>query len=327
MKRQLVRVLFVHVLILIPWVGALADSPAQAQQKPTKAVQPLVADAIGAEEMDKAYHEQMKNGNLMIGRISLALMALEHGMLDAAGKDADEALKLARILEKNVPEFRYKDTMRFGKLTHEEESVTRVFYIPVADETFMVHGFDRPDSKGEKIRETDARMVHVHVTLDVRKAISGLMDANAAMKKKDAKAAERALSGILSAAVTDEVVIGNPLHIVHDNLILAENLLREKHYDGARFALKYAKKGLGDYESRLHDSGQKKHVTQMQKDIDAFSEQLRKDDPTVLQKAAATVKGWGKNVKKWLTHPAPSHQPEHSAWPTQKDSKPETKTQ
>lgn len=307
MKRQLVQVLFVNVLMLLPLAGALAVPPAEAQKKPAETVRPPAADATHAQEMDKAYHEQLRNGSLMIGHMSLALMALEHGIIDVAGKDVDEALKLARTLEKSAPEFKSKDTMRFGKLTHEEESATRVFYIPIVDESFMVHDLDTRGGKHEKIRETDARMVHAHVSLDIRKAVSGLTDAKAALDKKDAKAAEKALNGILSAAVADEVIVSDPLHVAHDNLILAGNLLREKRYDAARFALKHASKDFEDYGSQVHDPARKQHVEQMQKDIDALAEQLRKEDPTTLQKAGDTVKGWGATVKKWFVHPALDH--------------------
>lgn len=313
MKRQLIRVLFVHVLMLIPLAGALAVSPAQTQEKPAVTVQLPAADATHAQKMDKAYYQQLRNGSLMIGHMSLALMALEHGLLDVAGKDVDEALKLARTLEKSVPEFKSKDTMRFGKLTHEEESTTRVFYIPLVDESFMVHGLDTRGGKHEKIRETDAQMVHAHVSLDIRKATSGLMDAKAALEKKDTKAAETALNGILSAAVADEVIVSDPLLVAHDNLILAENLLREHRYDAARFALKYARKDLGDYSSGVHDPARKQHVEKMRKDIDALAEQLRKEDPTTLEKAGDTIKGWGANVKKWSAHPAP--EPGHKLEP------------
>lgn len=312
MKRQLVQVLFVNVLMLFPLAGALAVSP--AQKTPAETVRPPAADVTHAQEMDKAYHEQLGNVRLMIGHMSLALMALEHGDggLDVAGQDVDEALKLARSLEKSVPEFKSKDTMGFGKLTHEEESTTRVFYIPIMDESFMVHGFDTRGGKHEKIRETDAKMVHAHVSLDIHKAVSGLTDAKAALEKKDAKAAEKALNGIMSAAVADEVIVSDPLYVAHDNLVLAENLLREKRYDAARFALKYARKGLGHYGSRLHDPSRKQHAARMQKDIDVLSEQLRKEDPTTLQKAGDTVKGWSANVKKWSAHPTPEpgHKPE-----------------
>lgn len=305
MKRQLVQVLFVNVLMLLPLDGALADPPAQAQKKPAETVQPPVGGATHAQEMVKVHHEQLRNSSLMIGRISLALMALEHGVLDAAGKDVDEALTLARTLEKSVPEFKSKDTLRFGKLTHEEESTTRVFYIPIVDENFMVHGFDTSAGKREKIRVTDARLVHAHVSLDIRKAVSGLTDAKAALSKKDVKAAETALTGILSTTVTNEVSMSDPLLVAHDNLILAENLLREKSYDAARFALKYAKEGFDQYGSKAHDPARKQQAEQMQKNIDALSEQLRKEDPTTLQKAGDTIKGWGTNVKQWFVKATP----------------------
>lgn len=305
MKRQLVKVLFVNVLMLFPLADAFADSPALAQKKPAETVQSPAVGTTHAQEMVKVHHEQLRNSGLMIGRMSLALMALEHGVLDAAGKDLDEALSLARTLEKSVPEFKSKDTLRFGKLTHEEESTTRVFYIPIVDESFMLHGFDKSAGKREKIRETDAKLVHAHVSLDIRKAVSGLTDAKAALSKKDVKAAETALAGILSTAVTNEVSISDPLIVAHDNLILAENLLREKSYDAARFALKYAKEGFDHYGSKARDPARKQHAERMQKDIDALSETLRKEDPTTLQKAGDTIKGWGTNVKQWFVEATP----------------------
>lgn len=311
MKRLLVRVLLVHVLMLIPLVSVFAVLPAQTQQKPTEKTSPPDADTTHAQEMGKAYRQQLRNGSLMIGHISLALMSLEYDVLDMAGKDVDEALKLARTLEKNLIEFKSKDTMRFGKLTHKEESTIRVFYIPVVDESFMVHDFDTSNEKDEEIREIDAKMVHAHVSLDIRKAVSGLKQAKAELKRKDAKAAEKALTGILSAAIATEVVVSDPLHVVHDNLIVAENLLGEKRYDAARYALKYARKGLDDYSLEQHGPVRKKHVEQMQKDIDVLSEQLRKEDPSTLQKAGDTVKGWAAKVKNWFDDsPELDHKPE-----------------
>ncbi|MDZ4140807.1 MAG: hypothetical protein HOP24_00760 [Sideroxydans sp.] len=312
MKRQLIRLIFGHVLMLMPLAGAFAAAPAQVQKTPAETVRPPAADATHAQEMDKVYREQLRNGSLMIGHVSLALMALEHGILDVVGKDVDAALELARTLEKSAPEFESKDTMRFGKLTHKVESTTRVFYIPIVDESFMVHGLDTRGGKREKIRETDAKMVHTHVSLDVRKAVSGLTDAKVALEKKDTKVVEEALNGILSAALVNEVIVSDPLHVAHDNLILAENLLREKRYAAARFALKYARKGFDDYGSQVHDPAQKQHAERMQKDIDALSEQLRKEDPTTLQKSRDTVKGWAAKVKKWFAHSAtePAHKPE-----------------
>lgn len=295
--------------------GALALQPALAADEkaalPAKAEAPAKPDM--AAEVSKEYHEQLRNGNLMIGHISMALMAIDYGATDIAKTDVAEALKLATALEKGAPEVKSKETMSFGKLSHEHEGKSKNFYIPIVDESFMVHGLEtRGKAKDPKVRETDAVMVHTHVSLDVRKAVSGLTEAQAALKNGEPAKADAALTGILEAAVGSEVAVTDPLHTVHDNLVLAENLLREKRYDAARFALKYAKKGLGDYVFLVHHTDQKQHAEQLQKDIDTLSEQLRKEDPTALQKSGDTVKGWAKDVRKWLTsHPEPGHKPQH----------------
>lgn len=285
MNNLVKSALLAPILTFMPMLGALAGSHAQ--------------------DMDKAYHKQLRDSQLMIGQISLALIILDHGGLDAAATDVDAALRLAQTLEKSAPEFKSKDSMLFGKLTHEEEGSTKLYFIPVAHDDFMVHSFDRPEGKGEKVRETDARMIHAHVLLDVRKAVKGLTDAKAALQKADAKAAERALNGILSATVTNEIAASDPLHVAHDNLVLADNLLREKRYDATRFALKYARNGLGDYTKNVHDFARKQHVEQLQKNIDTLSDQLSQQDPSVLQKAAVMVSGWASDVKKWFAHPTP----------------------
>lgn len=266
---------------------------------PAKVETPAKPDA--AVEMSKEYHEQLKSGNLVIGDISMALMALDYGAVDIAKKDVAEALKLAIALEKGAPEIKSKETMSFGKLSHEHEGQAKDFYIPIVDDSFMVHGLEtRGKATDPKVRETDAVMVHTHVSLDVRKAVSGLTEAKTALESGQSAQAEDALNSILKAAVGNEVAVADPLHTVHDNLVLAENLLREKRYDAARFALTYARKGLGDYNFLVHDPERKQHVGQMQKDIDTLSEQLNKDDPTTLQKAGATVKGWAMITGKWL---------------------------
>lgn len=305
-----------HSLIVTTMLSsALAFQPAFAADEktapPTKAEAPAKPDM--AMEVSKEYHEQLRNGNLMIGHISMALMALDYGTADIAKTDVAEALKLATTLEKGAPEVKSKETVNFGKLSHEHEGKTKNFYIPIVDDSFMVHGLEKRGKAADpKVRETDAVMVHTHVSLDVRKAVSGLTEAKTALESGQSAKAEEALNGILNAAVGSEVAVADPLHTVHDNLVLAENLLREKRYDAARFALKYAKKGLGDYNFLVHHTDQKQHAEQLQKDIDTLSEQLSKEDPTALQKSADTVKGWASTVKKWLTsHPEPGHKPVH----------------
>lgn len=309
MKCQQARMFVAQVLVFASAAGVVVAFPARAEGSPEGTVQAPAAGTAHAREAARAHHEQLRYGSLMIGHVSLALMAIEHGVFDVAGKDVDDALKLARSLERDAPEFKSRDTVRFGKLIHEEERTVRVFYIPIMEEDFMVHDLDARAGKRGKVRETDAKLVHAHISLDIRKAIGGLTDARAALAKKDPVAAEAALNGVLSAAVTEETVVSDPLHAAHDNLVLAENLLREKQYDAARFALKYARKGFEDYGARVHEPARKQHAEQMRKDIDELSERLRKEDPSALQKAAGTVKGWAVKVKDWLRHPYPEPGP------------------
>lgn len=299
-----------YTLILTTVIAsAFALQPALAAEEktpPAKTAAPVKSDM--ALKVNKEFLQQLRSGNLMLGHISLALMALDYGAADMAEADVAEALKLATALEKGAPEVKSKETVTFGKLSHEHEGKTKNFYIPIVDDSFMVHGLEkRGKAEDSKLRETDAVTVHTHVSLDVRKAISGLTEARTALKSGEFSKAEDALNGILDATVGREVVVTDPLNTVHDNLVLAENLLREKRYDAARFALKYASKGLDDYARHGVD---KAHAEQLQKDIDALSEQLRKEDPTVLQKSADTVKGWVTDVKKWHK-PEHPHHPEH----------------
>ena len=102
------------------------------------------------------------------------------------------------------------------------------------------------------------------------------------------------------------------LQAVHDNLVQAEHFLENKQYADARHALTEAKKGLGDYKWLIHEDSQKVHVKAMENEIGQLTEELKKEDPSTLDKAVTKVKGWATEVKQWLTsHPPKGHKPEH----------------
>lgn len=102
--------------------GALIFQPALAADQ--KAATPAKPDM--AVEVGKEYHKQLRQGNLMIGHISMALRALDYSYAEGAKKDIAEALKLAKELEKGAPEIRSKEAMSFGKLSHEHEEKPRI---------------------------------------------------------------------------------------------------------------------------------------------------------------------------------------------------------
>ena len=113
-------------------------------------------------------------------------------------------------------------------------------------------------------------------------------------------------------SATTSVKQDNPLQAVHNNLVQAEHFLEKKQYADARHALTDAKKGLGDYKWLIHEDSQKEHVKTMEDEIGQLTEELKKEDPSTLDKATSKVKSWAAKVKKWLTsHPEPGHKPEH----------------
>lgn len=99
----------------------------------------------------------------------------------------------------------------------------------------------------------------------------------------------------------------NALQTVHDNLVQAQEFLAKKQYIDARHALTEAKKGLGDYKWLIHEDSQKAHVKAMGDEIGQLTEELKKEDPSTLDKATAKVKKWAATVNEWLASQADLH--------------------
>jgi hypothetical protein len=106
-----------------------------------------------------------------------------------------------------------------------------------------------------------------------------------------------ALDNVSKGAITETVMEDRPLEAARDNLILARELLEDKDYHGASFALKHASKELTAVETANPDSADNTRIKAMQSQIDSLQASIAKADPSELKTAEMKIDGWIKDVK------------------------------
>ena len=77
-------------------------------------------------------------------------------------------------------------------------------------------------------------------------------------------------------------------------------MVGEHHYRGARLVLAHAEKRLDDLE-KAHSEDEKVEFQDMHAQIEALSNQLAKDDPTLVESADRAFHEWMTKVRGWLS--------------------------
>jgi hypothetical protein len=272
------------------------------------AAQPVLAatpSETKGEEIQKKLQEQREQDRMlvhkMMGQINLAAVALDTKLPEAARANLDRASALAAQLEGTAPEVQSKTQLKYGKVSYNFENQAKNYYVPIVDDLFLLSDYKSTfhawKSRSD-IDETDAGVVLVTVSADLREIQKALDDAKTKLDAKEFAAAGAALNSIYADAIVDEVAVTDPLWAVHDNLALAQNLIREEHYKAARFALQHARKELAKLEKqRPEDTGS---IQQLDASIAKVEGELRQKDPSLTQRIDGTVASWMTTVRSWF---------------------------
>lgn len=239
----------------------------------------------------------------MMGHVNLASVALETGLPEAASEHIQKAEKLAVQLEREAPTVVSQRHFKYGKLSYSVNDRVTDYYVPIVDDVFLVsdyeetfHAFENADRDA-----TDAGIVEVTISADLREVKKALVEAKAKIAAKKFGEANTALRDIFKHSIREERIIDEPIWAVHDNLVLAQNLIREKHYDGARFALQHARTNLGKLEKGKSDEKTKAEFKKMSGEIENLEADLRTQDPTLSQRADAIFSSWRRSVTGWFS--------------------------
>jgi uncharacterized protein YqgQ len=94
------------------------------------------------------------------------------------------------------------------------------------------------------------------------------------------------------------------LQHTYDYLVMGDNLLKEKEFAYSRLTLKHAQKILKTYKPTIADPQRTDQINTMKYELGKLSEELKKEDPTMLDKALKQVERWIGLVKGWVTQHA-----------------------
>ena len=287
-SRSLIRSAF--------FIGLLLNSISAFAQQNTP---PFRTDE--QKQVVERFDETIKQTKIMLAHVNLASVAIELSRYKLAKEHIITALNIANTL--NPQSFlSIGDTrLRYGKITYEIEGKEQEFYLPYQGEKFSIErvrtliGRIEPD----RIKKTDANVVHSRISLDLFEIRKALEMALTLIEKENYNDTLIALRDVYKGALYEEKEIKYPLWAVHDNLKLAESLIIQKDYIGARFALESAFDALDNFKKEAGERNRSDEIIELQEQMTLLRKELQKMDPSIKQttiekfgRLAGTVRGW-----------------------------------
>jgi hypothetical protein len=273
----------------------LVAAPAFATEAPKS------SDAHAQTKLEMQREQQRTLVHKMMGHINLAALSLDMKLPDAARDHLDRATSLAAQLEATAPEVKSDTQLKYGKLSYDVVDHEKDYYVPIVDDIFLLSDYDTTfDARRSRmdVSEVDAGTVLVTVRADLREIRSALRAARKELDAKEYAAASDSLTGIYRDSIVDEVAITDPLWAVHDNLALAQNLIREQQFDSARFALEHARKELGKLKKARPSDTQR--IQKLDASVVEVEHELEKKDPSLTERAKDTVASMMTTVRSWF---------------------------
>ena len=236
----------------------------------------------------------------MMGQVALARQSLDLGLDEDAVYHIGRAQKLATRLQAKSPSLAVASTLRFNNKVYTFNNEYKDYLIPAVDDLFTVDDYDlkvKRNSKDDVVSEQEAGIARYQLALDIRNVQAALKSAKGLASKGDIDKALIALNNVYKGAVESSLVYDDPIWAVHDNLMVSNALIKEKDFDGARFALKRAQKELKTIEGYDKYVSDRPTLQKLQREIADLHKTLREDDPDLLQKAEDEIAGWLKDVR------------------------------
>jgi hypothetical protein len=276
----------------------------------------LAAQPVFAKEGTQSKEEQLQAkltaqreatrtlAHKMMGHINLASVALDTRLPEAANDHVKKAEGIAARLVNSAPELEAQMRFKYGKVSYTVDDQSKSYYVPVVDDMFLLSDYKNTFHTWKDtadIEETDAGVLWLTLSIDIRKVQKALQDAGSKIEAKDYQGASDALTEIFQGAIADEVVFSDPVWAVYDNLAFAKNLIEEGHYDGARYALKHAREDLGKLEEKHAEQKESKSFEKMNDEIAKLETELAQKNPSVSERVSTTFAGWMNTVESWFS--------------------------
>lgn len=288
-KSSLLKTTLLTTVLLVLSVPAMANVDAK-----TKSAEVPVSKA------DLFYQKQLNKADEMMGQIALARKSLNIGMDKDASYHLAKAQDLASQLEKKSPEVATTSTLRYNDKVYSFNDKYKDYLIPAVDDLFTIKDYDaklKSDVKKDRITEEDAGVGRYQLELDIRNVQEALKKSKEEAQKGEINKARNALNEVYKGAVENSVVYADPIWIVHDNLMVANAMIKDKDFNGARYALKKAQSELKTLQKHDDYADDSKTLKRLEKEAADLHESLGIDDPSLLQEAEDKISGWLKDVR------------------------------
>jgi hypothetical protein len=186
-----------------------------------------------------------------------------------------------------------------GRLIYREQPNTRNFYFPIETGPVNIRKVDTgpfwAPNKGAAV--TDAEIVYITLDLNNDKADQRLNEATSQIDRNEFAAAQSTLESLMNQVVKEDNAVAMPHEKARDNLALARTFIAQRNYDGARYSLNHAKDALDEMEKSARYSDRKDRVLAMRQEVDRMQGDIKRNDPTVLEKADAKIQQWWEDLK------------------------------
>lgn len=260
----------------------------------------------GSSIISSNYTQQVYEADSMLTKINEARLALDFHKQDDASKAITKALKLAHQLEKNAPEIKARETVKYGKVTYNINGQSKDYYIPVKDTLSAIDVIKDVAKKGQPqtAEFTDSGFVHTRVKIDIKAVIASLEKANGLVTSNKLQEASDEIEKISRDTIEEVAVTKNPLWTIEDNLLLATHFAADNNQQGAIFALAHAQAGLKALKNSNTNVANLTAVENISDQADALAASLKAQPhgtSKILVEAKAKLEALSNDFKQWRT--------------------------
>jgi hypothetical protein len=261
----------------------------------------------GSDAMpDTLVQQAAKNHALahkMMGHINLAQMALSLHLPAEAEEQVRSALDIEKTLEAQMPQLTINSSFEFGKVTYDDRSTMKDHYIPVIDDVFLVNEFSDTYEHANvvDVDQVSAGVVYIQVSADLIQVEDALKQAEHAIKSEDYEVAATALADVFNNAIVNEEEVDDANLMIAENLALAKAFVAQEQYDSARLTVEHVQDKLKDAKKGDLKGIDEESLAKFSTQLEHIRADLRKKDPTLLQRVANGLDHWEKKVAGWLS--------------------------
>jgi hypothetical protein len=207
------------------------------------------------------------------------------GNRNEAHRKLKESVDLVKKLQAEAPQVRMVKELAYGHFKLIQPVTQPDFYIAIFED-FDLHGDgDYPKFKVGALSPYSGKetfeLVYLRVSLELHETEESLIGALAALEKGDIDTVDQHLTSIARNAVSEEILVSDPLTMIYGYLVLTHRYLEMEEYPSARKTVKRAARtALQLHEKPLADDRERAVVLkQLQVDINAMEAQLRTEEP------------------------------------------------